>query len=215
MRHDEYRRVRWARPGRAGSQGRRQGRGAARPGAGSDSGHRRADRRGRLCAGRPGPPGDRRRAARGPVHRRPLPDQGPRLRGRRLPDVHGLAPLPRLPVLGRLRAVHPAGTRRAGHVRPHHQPGVRHRTDGRSKRVRATDPQSVEPRPRRRWLVGGFGSRRRRRGRADRPRQRRRWIGAHPRLVVRPVRPQTDTRSAAGWPDRRRGLGGHGDRRLS
>ena len=103
------------------------GGGAARSGAAAHRRHRRADRRRGLHAGRSSPPGHRRRPARGPVHRGSVPDQGPRLRRGRLPDLHGIRPVPRLPLLGRLRAVHPAGTCRAGHVRPHDQPRVRHR----------------------------------------------------------------------------------------
>ena len=60
---------------------------AARPGPGADRGHRRPDRRRGLHAGRAGPSGDRGRPSRRPVHRRSVPDQGPRLRRGRLPDV--------------------------------------------------------------------------------------------------------------------------------
>ena len=81
-------------------------------------------------------------------------------------------------------------------------------------RLRASHPQPVEPGPRGRWIVGRIGRRCGRRHRADGARQRRRRVGAHPCLVVRCVRAEADTCTTAGRAAGRRGLGGHGDRRV-
>ena len=66
----------------------------------------------------------------------------------------------------------------------------------------------------RRRVVVGIGGCRRGRDRAHRPRQRRRWLGAHPGIVVRPVRAQAHPRPASRRSVIGRGLGRNGDRRL-
>ena len=136
----------------------------------------------------------RRRAARGPLHRRALSPQGPRRPLHRRGDLGRQPALRRLRGQSRQRDHGPAPARRAGD-----RGEVEHARDGdmpvhRAPPVRA-HPQPVAPRPQRRrvqrWRGRGGGRRHDAHGACH----RRRRLDPHPRLVLRPVRAQAHPRT--------------------
>ena len=195
----------WPRGARAtgrGQPGRASGRGARADGGGQSENQRRHTSDGREGAG-----SDRGRAARGPLSRRAVPDQGPGHGVRRRADAKRIAAAPRLhpaPGRGTGRQVQERGSR---DLRQDEHARAR---DGQRYRARALrpDPQPLESRSDPRWLVGRIRSSRGGGHRAGRGRERRRRFDPHARLELRPGRSQAQPRAKSFGPASARALVG-------
>ena len=128
------------------------------------------------------------------VYGRAVPLEGPgRCSGRRADDRR-LALLRPCARTGRCRDGGALQARGPSHPRPHQHARVRPQRLDRAGAVRP-DPQPLGPRPLERRLERRLGGRGRRPHGAARACQRRRRLDPHPRLLLRPVRPQDHARA--------------------